>query len=98
MFENWPPYHFQEQYITFSQCLKLAKISSLKERRLAIIARFSKNAQKNPKYKKWFCAIEEPAAEARTRQAGSRPLLKPVQCRTQRYERSPLPVMTRLLS
>ena len=40
---------FQEQYITFSQCLKLAKISSLKERRLAIIARFSKNAQRNPK-------------------------------------------------
>ena len=89
---------FQEQYITFSQCLKLAKISSLKERRLAIIARFSKNAQKNPKYKKWFCASEEPADEARTRQAGTRPLLKPVQCRTQRYERSPLPVMTRLLS
>jgi hypothetical protein len=89
---------FQDQYISFSHCLQLAKISSLKNRRLSIIARFSKNAQKNPKYKKWFCASEEPPEGARTRQAGSRPLLKPVQCRTQRFERSPLPVMTRLLS
>ena len=43
---------FKYQDISFSQCLKLNKISSLKERILAIMSRFSKNAQKNPKYKK----------------------------------------------
>ena len=87
---------FQEQYLSFSHCLKLAKISSLKQRRAAILAKFSKNALSNPKYKKWFCASEEPEEGPRTRQA--RPLLKPVPCRTQRFERSPIPVMTRLLS
>ena len=89
---------YQEQYISFTHCLHLAKISSLKHRRIAIITRFSKNAIKNTKYKQWFCKTEEPEEGARSRQAYKRPLLKPVQCRTQRYERSPLPVMTRLLN
>ena len=89
---------YQEQYISFTHCLQLANMSSLKLRRLAIITRFSISAFKNPKYKKWFCPAEEPVTGARTRQAGTKPLLKPVSCRTQRFERSPLPVMTRLLS
>ena len=89
---------FQEQYTSFTHCLQLANMSSLKTRRIAIITRFSKSALKNRKYKNWFCKSEEPTEGARTRQAGTRPLLKPVQCRTQRFERSPLPVMTRLLS
>ena len=89
---------YQEQYISFTHCLQLANMSSLKLRRLAIITRFSTSAFKNPKYKKWFCPAEEPVTGARTRQAGTKPLLKPVSCRTQRFERSPLPVMTRLLS
>ena len=40
---------FQEKYISFTHCLKLAQISSLKQRRIAIITRFSKNALKNPR-------------------------------------------------
>ena len=89
---------FQEQYLSFSHCLKLANLSSLKTRRAVILAKFSKNALSNPEYKKWFYAAEEPTEVPMTRQAGSRPLLKPVQCRTQRFELSPIPVMTRLLS
>ena len=73
-------------------------MSSLKTRIIAIITRFSKATLRNFKYKIWFCKSKEPTERVRTRQAGSRPLLKPVQCRTQRFERSPLPVMTRLLS
>ena len=87
---------FQEQYILFLHCLKLAKISSLNQRRVAILAKFSKNALSNPNYKKWFCAYEEPEEGPRTCQ--TRPLLKLVQCRTQRFERSPIPVMTSLSS
>ena len=44
--------HSEEQYVPFSHCLKLAKISSLKQRRADILAKFSKNALTNPKYKK----------------------------------------------
>ena len=89
---------FQDRYISFSHCLQLAKMSSLKERRLSIIARFSIKAKRSHKYKDWFCASEEPVGGARTRQAGTKTQLKPVPCRTQRFERSPIPVMTRLLS
>ena len=39
---------FQDKYVSFSHCLQLAKMSSLKERRLSIIARFSLKAKKNP--------------------------------------------------
>ena len=75
---------FQEQYISFTHCLQLAKISCLKQRRIAIITRFSLSAKKNTRYKNWFCQSEEPDEGARTRQADKRPLLKSVQCRTQR--------------
>ena len=59
---------YQNQYISFKHCLQLANISSLKDRRISIITRFSKNALKNPKYKNWFCQSEEPEGGARTRQ------------------------------
>ena len=87
---------YQEQYKTFSQVLKLAGIKSLKLRRLELLTRFGKAAIRNEKYKNWFCPSEE-REDARTR---SKPvsLLKPVPCRTARYERSSLPVLTKLLS
>ena len=50
---------FHDQYITFSHCLQVAKMSSLKERRLTILARFSMKAKKHPKYKDWLRASTE---------------------------------------
>ena len=87
---------YQEQYITFDQVLKLAWLRSLKLRRLELITRFSKSAIKNQKYKNWFCPSEERQG-VRTR-GKPVPLLRPVPCRTARYQRSSLPVMTKLLS
>ena len=87
---------YQEKYISFSQVLKLANMSSLKMRRIELITNFSKKAYKSSKFNSWFCQSEATTNVAlRRRQV---PLLKPVQCRTQRYSRSSIPVMTKLLS
>ena len=87
---------YQDRYLSFSNALQLAKMKSLKVRRVEHITRFSKKAYQSEKYKHWFCKSEEPAGMAtRRRQA---PVLKPVQCRTQRYSRSSIPVMTKLLN
>ena len=68
----------------------------MKIRRLELLTRFGKSAIRNDKYKNWFCPSEE-REDARTR-SKLVPLLKPVPCRTARYERSSLPVLTKLLS
>ena len=88
---------YQERYITFPQILKLANMRSLKTRRVALITSFSKKAFSHEKFKGWFSESEDRTAGARTR---GRPIprLNPVACRTQRYKRSSLPLMTKLLS
>ena len=90
---------FQDKYLSFKNALKLGNILSLKQRRIIQITKFSKKSFKNPRFKSWFCETDEsqiPPARARNRRAA--PLLKPVTCRTQRYARSSLPVMTSILS
>ena len=90
---------FQDKYLNFKNALKLGNILSLKQRRIIQITKFSKKSFKNPRFKSWFCETDEsqiPPARARNRRAA--PLLKPVTCRTQRYARSSLPVMTSILS
>ena len=87
---------YQEKYLSFSQVLKLANMRSLKVRRVELITRFSKNALNSSKYSNWFCRNEETANIATRR--SQPPLLKPVQCRTQRYSRTSIPLMTKLLS
>lgn len=87
---------YQERYITFSNALRLANMKSLKVRRVELITRFSKKAYKSEKYTHWFCKSEESEGMATRRRQG--PILKPVQCRTQRYSRSSIPVMTKLLN
>ena len=88
---------YQEEYINFSNALNLANIKSLKSRRLEAITKFSKKALTSDKYRNWFQKSDPPSASARLR---LRPTasLKPVTCRTQRYEKSSLPLMTRLLA
>ena len=88
---------YQEQYITFKQVLRLANMRSLKYRRLVLITNFSKKAFRSVKFKTWFCESEARTTGARTR-GNPIPILKPVPCRTKRYERSAIPLMTKLLS
>ena len=101
---------YQSQYKSFNQILKLSKLSSLRDRRVLLISRASKKAYKSEKFNTWFCDAQsesesvhpEPRVKPNTRQPRKpvpcTPLLKPVTCRTQRYARSSIPLMTRLLS
>ena len=88
---------YQERYITFQQVLLLANMKSLKYRRLVLITKFSKKAFRSEKFKNWFCVSEARINGPQTR-GKPLPLLKPVPCRTRRYERSSIPLMTKLLS
>ena len=87
---------YQDAYLSFNNALKLSNMRSLKLRRLELITKFSKKAIRSNKYKNWFCESEERIGMP-TR-GKPVPLLKPVTCRTQRYLRSSLPFMTKLLS
>ena len=87
---------YQDRYITFKQVLKLANMRSLKIRRVELITSFSKKTFRQDKFKGWFSESEARATGARTR---AKPILrlKPVPCRTQKFEPASLPLMTKLL-
>jgi hypothetical protein len=94
---------YQKDYVSFEHALNLANMKSLKERRITQITKFSKQALKSEKYRGWFSETEAPAARpgpSLRPTAGRRPppRLRPVTCRTQRYQQSALPVMTELLA
>ena len=59
----------EEQYVPFSHCLKLAKISCLKQKRADILAKFSKNALS--KYNKSFSVPLRSPIKDRAGQAAS---------------------------
>lgn len=88
---------YQDRYLSFKQVLLLANMKSLKYRRLVLLTKFSKRAFRSEKFKHWFAVSEARTTGARTR-GNPIPLLKPVPCRTKRYERSSIPLMTKLLS
>ena len=89
---------FQDKYNFFKNALKLGKLQILRQRRVVQITKFCKKSFKNPRFKTWFCeeSQQPPVRERSCKRAA--PLLKPVTCRTQRYARSSLPVMTSILS
>jgi hypothetical protein len=86
---------FQDKYVNFNNALRLANMKSLKLRRFEAITNFSKKALASEKYKNWFST--NTYVDSRTR---GKPTarLKPVTCRTQRYKRSSLPLITKLLT
>ena len=87
---------YQEDYVCFNNALSLSNMKSLKIGRLELISKLSKKAIQSTKYKNWFSYSKEPS-EMRTRRKAA-PILEQVHCRTQRYQRSSLPFMTKLLS
>ena len=90
---------YQSQYTSFTHVLKLAKIESLKTRRLKLITSFGKKALKSEKHKDWFVKNTNiPTTQSRTRDLKPSTLLEPVPCRTQRFERSSIPFITMLLT
>ena len=89
---------FQESYGSFENALKLANMKTLRQRRFELIAKFSKKALKSDRFKGWFVEEKPSEREIETRTKKPMRLFKNVSCRTQRYQKSSLPYMTRLLS
>ena len=78
--------------------LKLTNIESLKVRRLKLITSFGKKALQSDKHKHWFVqSVSSPLEESRRRHQRPLSVLKPVECRTQRYKHSTIPFLTKLL-
>ena len=89
-----------EDYISYAAALDTLECDHLDVRRVKLCENFAKKAFKNPKYTNWFCIDDSVPLKMKTRSVATRNIsnLKPVQTRTQRYERSPIPYMTELLN
>ena len=65
-----------------------------------VFALLAKKAYKNEKYRNWFTINDEPIPTLNTRSAENRVrnVLKPINTRTDRYQKSPLPYLTNTLN
>ena len=88
---------YGEDYKTFKHALKLSNMKSLADRRKDLIFKFAKKCMSSEKYQNWFCNYEIPENGAETRTRQTKPLIKPVVTRTDRYARTALPLMTKLV-
>ena len=88
---------FQENYRSYEHALKQANLKTLRQRRILLMNNFAKKASKSERFNKWF-VVESNEEGKSTRTKKTTRLLRQIPCRTQRYERSSLPYMTKLLS
>ena len=84
----------QEDYISYSHALSTVNLESLQDRRHALCLKFARKAQKHPKFTNWFCPNDQTGVDTRS----EKKILKPVQARTCRFEKSPIAYLTRLLN
>ena len=84
----------EKEYISYSHALETVELETLSDRRLELCIKFAQKSQKHPKFSKWFCINENEGMETRS----IKTTLKPVQHRTDRYGKSPLAYLTRLLN
>ena len=88
---------FQENYRSYEHALKQANLKTLRQRRILLMNNFAKKASKSERFNKWF-VVESNEEGKSTRTKKPTRLLRQIPCRTQRYERSSLPYLTKLLS
>ena len=90
-----------EQYENYENALIILGSETLDERRVKLCQKFARKALRNPKYANWFCPVNRvPGQNMRTRRCQTKSTfnLKPVHTRTYRFEKSPIPYMTKLLN
>ena len=89
-----------DDYTNYEDALDTLECDNLDVRRVKLCENFARKAFKNPKYTNWFCIDESVPPNIKTRSEATRKprKLKPVQTRTHRYEKSPIPYMTELLN
>ena len=85
-----------EDFTTYEEALKTLELSQLSIRRKDLNLRFAKKYFHSDKYRQWFEVTDNDPKGMQTRSV--KPDLKPVDCRTRRYNRSPLPYLTSLLN
>ena len=84
----------KDQYISFKNALQKTGMKSLSSRRKDMIFKFGKSADKSPKFSQCF---QKSTFNIYLRQKPKN-LYKQVTCRTNRYQRSALPVLTKAVS
>ena len=82
-----------QSHSTYRDALAHFELDSLKQRRENLCLNFAKKAFKSDKFNSWFCYNDK---EIQTRSI--KMPLKKVKCRTKRYEKSPIPYLTKLLN
>ena len=89
-----------DDYKSYDQALDSLNCDNLDDRRVKLCDKFAKKALKSPRYQHWFEYDDEPLPTLNTRSAENRVknVLKPVQTRTNRYQKSPLPYLTNALN
>ena len=88
------------KYVDYDNALNMIGHDSLKTRRIQLCQKFARKSLRNPKYSNWFCPVKTEPNMPKTRgqKRKKQNLFKPVQTRTERYENSPLPYLTKLLN
>ena len=84
----------QDKYISFKHALKSTGLKSMSARRKDLIFKFAKKAEKSDRFSEWFNKNQP----NQTRRIKPKSSYKEVSCRTTRYARSALPVLTKAVS
>ena len=87
-------------YNSYNDACENLDLETLKDRRLNICKEFANKNLKHPKFSSWFKKSEEWSSlnERKCKKLPDQPLLKPVECRTRRFRKSPLPFLTNLIN
>ena len=85
-----------DSYLQYSNALTMLNLKSLKERRMDLCLKFAKNCVKSDKFSHWFIKRSSDPAGIQTRRVKTD--LIPVDSRTKRFSKSPLPYLTSLLN
>ena len=83
-------------YADYAQAISVLGMTPLSDRRKDLCSNFAKKCLKNEKYKSWFVPRNTDPATTQTR--SEKTALMPVNTRTNRYNKSPLPYLTALLN
>ena len=84
----------KDDYKSFKQALSKTGLKSLSSRRKDIIFKFAKTAVKSDRFSEWFIKTDRNPA----RRQKQKEMYKEVTCRTTRYARSSLPVLSKAVS
>ena len=83
-------------YANYAQSMADLGMTTLSNRRTELCSKFAKKCFKNEKYENWFVTRNPNPSTIQTRSDKS--VLMPVDSRTKRYKKSPLPYLTELLN